>query len=64
MGMSESALYAPLARPAVTGMVSLRRALAIGLGRVAYGLFYAAVLALLVGVPLGAGYLVWYWLMH
>ena len=64
MGMSESALFTPLARPAVSGFSSLRRSAAMVLGRAAYGLFYLAVLVLLVGAPLGVGYLVWHWLTH
>ena len=64
MGMSASALSTPLPRSAVRGFSSLRRSLVMALGRAAYGLFYAAVAAFLVGVPLGVGFLLWHWLTH
>ena len=64
MGMSERALFTPMARPAVSVLASLRRAVAQGLGRAAYAAFYVAVLGLLVCVPLAVGYLLWHWLTH
>ena len=40
-------------------MPECRRWLAASLARMGYGLFYLAVLGLLVGLPLGLGLLVW-----
>jgi hypothetical protein len=43
-------------------MSELRRLAAAALARMGYGLFYLAVLGLLVGVPLGLGLLAWHFL--
>ena len=40
-------------------MPEIRQVLAAALARLGYGLFYLAVLGLLIGVPLGLGLLAW-----
>lgn len=45
--------------PFAAMMSECRRMLAAALARLGYGLFYLAVLGLLVGLPLGLGLLVW-----
>jgi hypothetical protein len=45
--------------PSAAMMSEFRRMLAAALARLGYGLFYLAVLGLLIGVPLGLGLLAW-----
>lgn len=62
MGLSAGALTTPL--PRFKPVPAWREAFALGLGRVAYGLFYVLLALLVVGGPLAVGYLVWHWLTH
>ena len=63
MGLSAGALTTPLPRPGLN-LAPWRQAVALAIGRMAYGLFYVVLALLVVGGPLVVAYLVWHWLTH
>lgn len=62
MGLSAGAMTTPL--PRLKRVPAWREPVALGLGRMAYGLFYVLLALLVVGGPLAIGFLVWHWLTH
>jgi len=63
MGMSAGALSTPMPRSRLT-LSPWRQSVALGLGRAAYALFYAGVVAVVAGGPACIVYLLWHWLTH
>ena len=55
-------MHAVAEGPYVAAGQEVRARLALALGRLAYALFYLGVAALVLGVPVGLGWLVWRWL--